>query len=827
MVRRRAGLTEDDDDETTRRGIASALEEHVPDPADRERIGAALLSLLGVEPAPTGGRDVLFPAWRHFFERIAERGPTVLVFEDLQWADSGLLDFIDHLIDWSRGLTILVVTLARPELFDRRPDWGGGRRHFTGLALDPLSDDEVRGLLAGLVPGLPEAGVELIVKRAEGIPLYAVETVRSLLASGRIERVGEAYRPVGDLSQLEVPESLRSLIASRLDSLDPGDRSLLQDAAVLGQVVSSDALEAVTTSGSADLSARLRTLVRRELLDVESDPRSPERGQYKFVQSLIREVAYGMLARRDRRGRHLAAARYFEAQGDDEVVGALASHYLAAHAASDEGAEADAIAAQARLALGAAAARAAALGAHDQAIHHIDQALAVTTDLRERASLLERAAESASADARADASDYADGALRAYRQVGDDVSAARASAGFAKTLIEKGDATRAVELLEVAVPIAESVDDLPVLAQTLAYLARGYMRIGENAKSIEAADRALVIAERLNLDVIAAEALNNKGSSLMNLGRRRESNALLFAALEIAEQHGPRSLEMRIRNNLAATLGDDDPARATSLAVETLRLAREQGDKGMFNWVISTVAFGLFDEGRDWDEHLDALHEALERSTIPFERLRLMATIGVFDTARGERLDELHREMLELIPDDAGPEQRLMELFAAADVAIARGDFDTAYHRAIEATAVPSQSEEVALYFALRAATWNRSHDQIRDAVERIQTIRLAGANSQAMLVHANATLAASEGRIRDAVAGFVDARARMLALKLRFAAARIVVDAAVLLPTETEIRGLAAETRPLLVALRARPYLARIDDALARLRTPSGGSPA
>jgi class 3 adenylate cyclase len=166
MIRRRAGLVEDDDEKTTRERVVATVEQFVPDPADRELIQPALLSLLGVEPAPAAGRDALFPAWRLFFERVAERGTVVLVFEDLQWADSGLLDFIDHLLDWSRALPIAVVTLARPELFDRRADWGSSRRHLTALALEPLSDEEVTELLAGLVPGLPDVAVRAIVARA-------------------------------------------------------------------------------------------------------------------------------------------------------------------------------------------------------------------------------------------------------------------------------------------------------------------------------------------------------------------------------------------------------------------------------------------------------------------------------------------------------------------------------------------------------------------------------------------------------------------------------------------------------------------------------------
>ena len=170
------------------------------------------------------------------------------------------------------------------------------------------------------------------------MPLYAVETVRSLVADGRLERDGDAYRPVGELGELAIPDTLRSLIASRLDALDPIDRSLVADASVLGQSFVLAGLTAVSGHSAETIEPRLKGLVRRELFDVEIDPRSPERGQYRFVQSLIREVAYGTLAKRERRTRHLAAARYFEALGEDELAGALASHYLAAHEASAEGA---------------------------------------------------------------------------------------------------------------------------------------------------------------------------------------------------------------------------------------------------------------------------------------------------------------------------------------------------------------------------------------------------------------------------------------------------------------------------------------------------------
>ena len=815
MVRRRAGLVEDDDEATTRERIGATLAEHVQDDAERERIEPALLALLGVEPGPSGGRDALFPAWRLFFERIAASGTTVMVFEDLQWADTGLLDFIDHLLDWSRQLPIMVVTLARPELFDRRPDWASGRRHLTALALEPLPDEAVAELLAGLVPGLPGPATRAIVARAEGVPLYAVETVRALLADGRIARDGDRYTPTGDLSRLAAPESLRSLIASRLDGLEVTDRSLLQDAAVLGQVFSTDALAAISGVGPDELEPRLHALLRRELLDIETDPRSPERGQYRFVQALIQEVAYGTLARRDRRARHLAVARHYEGVGDEEMAGALASHYLAAHEASEEGPEADAVAAQARLALSAAADRAASLGAHEQAISYLEQAIEITARGRERAELLDRAARSASAAARG-AVRYAEAAVEAYRQLGDRVATVAATARLGRALLDESQIMRATEVLEAALPEADVIDDPPVLAATLANLARAYMRAGEGEKSVAAADRALPIAERLNLDEIVVEAFVNKGAALHMLGRRREGVALHESALRIVQPMGITTLEMRVRNNLASVLWDDEPARATRMALETMELARQVGDRAYFMWSAGNAAAGLYAEGRDWDEHAALLREALESATQPGDRMRLRVFLGLHETARGEGMAELLAETRALVGDSTDPDYRFALLMVTADTALVSGDLETAFRSAMSILDHPTQNPEVPLAEALRAAIWAQDLERVRLAGVRITDLPATGAWTLALRQHASAAVAALEGRAPEALAGFREARAGSRRLEQWFEAACYTVDAAVLLPTEPEVRDWADEARVLLEELRARPYLEKLDEALA-----------
>ena len=639
MVRRRAGLAETDDEVTTRERIAATVAEYVPTDDDRHWVEPALLTLLGLEPAPAGGRDVLFAAWRIFFERIAERSTTVMLFEDLQWADSGLLDFIEQLLEWSKNVPLIVVTLARPELFDRRPDWGKETRNLTRLALEPLSDDAMRLLLDGFVPGLPEAAIRAILAQADGMPLYAVETVRTLVADGRLIRDGDAYRPVGELGVLAIPDTLRSLIASRLDALDPVDRSLVADASVLGQSFSVAGLTAVSGQAADVLEPRLKALVRRELFDVEIDPRSPERGLYRFVQSLIREVAYGTLAKRERRTRHLAAARYFEALGDDELAGLLASHYVAAHEASAEGAEADAVAIQARLALSGAAERAATLGAHDQAVSYLRQAIAITADASERAAQHLRAATSANA---AGIHDDAQALVRAgldlARSSGDLEAVGAGEALLGEVLIDSGQTAEAVEVLEAGVAAFPATGTGEVRATLLATLSRAYMRTGQPAKSVETADLALDLAEHLGLERLLAETLNNKGSSLGYMGRRREGQALLEAAVDVAHAGGFVAAEIRALSNSGASTDDPRDGRAAHVAARDLAL--RVGNRNLARWSGEAARFQAWVIADGWDEILaESADERGDDRGSPLDEARHAAIIAIFKSARGEPTD--------------------------------------------------------------------------------------------------------------------------------------------------------------------------------------------
>ncbi|MFZ0191535.1 MAG: AAA family ATPase, partial [Streptosporangiaceae bacterium] len=361
MVRQRLGIAEEDPAEEAAARLAAGLDRFITDRGERAYAGLRVARLLGAAVAGDGGealsREELFAGWRLFFERLAAEDPVVLLVEDAQYADAGLLDFLDYLMDWVRDLPVYVLVLARPELGQARPGFGTGRNR-TALTLDPLDTVSMDQLVDALVPGMPQAARAKITAQAQGIPLFAVETVRSLVDRDVVQPVEGVYRLTGEVGQLQVPDSLHALLAARLDALDPGVRRLVADAAVLGATFPAEALIAVSGQNEAVVRAALAELVRREVLSVSADPLSPERGSYGFAQNMLRQVAYDTLSRRDRKASHLAVAAHLRQAfpGDgEEVAEVIARHYLDALDAVPDDSDAGQIRGQAIAALTRAA----------------------------------------------------------------------------------------------------------------------------------------------------------------------------------------------------------------------------------------------------------------------------------------------------------------------------------------------------------------------------------------------------------------------------------------------------------------------------------------
>src|SRR6185312_6809973 len=275
---------------------------------------------------------------------------------------------------------------------------------------------------------------EQILERSEGVPLYAVETVRMLLDRGLLVQEGSVYSPVGEIGSLEVPETLHALIAARLDGLSADERRLLQDGAVLGKTFAPSGLAAVGGRPEEELAPLLAGLVRKEVLGVQADPRSPEHGQYGFLQDLVRHVAYETISHRDRRARHLAAARLLaEGLGDEEVAEVVASHLLEASRLAPEADDAGEIRAQACDALVRAGDRAGLLGAAAEAQRYYEQAAELAQTPLAAAALADRAGQMAwlAGDAVRARTLY-DDAIAGYESEGESRPAARASARLAE-----------------------------------------------------------------------------------------------------------------------------------------------------------------------------------------------------------------------------------------------------------------------------------------------------------------------------------------------------------------------------------------------------------
>jgi class 3 adenylate cyclase/tetratricopeptide (TPR) repeat protein len=715
IVRARAGASEGMAADDVRIRLEAMLAQHVPDAAERRWIEPRFAALLGLEPMPGESREQLFAAWRTFFDRMAEQLTVILVFRDLQWADQGLLDFIEHLLTWARSSPIYVLAEARPELFERRPGWGSGVRSATSVQLDPLRPEEMGQLLTGLVPGLPAQAVEAIVGRAEGVPLYAVETLRMLVDRDVLRPEDDHYVLHGELPQLTVPETLQALIAARLDALSPDDRAVATTASVLGLSFTLPALQAVSELPEAELEEALERLIRHQLLRMEADPRSPERGQYKFVQGVIREVAYGTLSRRDRRTRHLAAARYFESLDDEELAGVLASHYLDAHRASSEGPEADALAAQARVTLRAAADRAASLHSQIGALGYLEQALEVTSDGRDKAALHERAAEAASLGGEPErAIDHARRAEEQHATASDVAGVLRARTLRAWALLGEHQDRDAVTLLRQALADASNLPPSAETARAEAELARALMLSG-SAEAIEWADRVLATASLVDEGTLV-QTLITKGTILIHTDRILEAEVLLRGAIVKADEIGNVDAALRGRNNLLGVSGNESLEATAALIRETHDLARRYGHRTSLGQALGTGADTSFEMG-DWDEWMDEMREEMtDDSTFyglwrQYEEARLRAFRGEADAAL-----EFYRESATTELTQASAQALAANASSTAEALIALGRYEEAFDHARRGWE-QSDNLEAGVSAAMFAAAALARPDAVREAI--------------------------------------------------------------------------------------------------------------
>jgi class 3 adenylate cyclase/predicted ATPase len=701
MVRMRCRIAEDDDHANALQKLRAALEEHILDADERRFVEPRLAQLLGLGEHETRDRQDLFAAWRLFFERLAEAYPTVLAFEDMQWADASLLDFVEYLLEWSRNHPVFVITLARPELIDRRPTWGAGHRNFTSLYLEALSEQAMEQLLSGLVPGLPARLRDQILERAEGVPLYAVETVRMLLDRGLLAEEGSAYSVVGEVGELEVPETLHALVAARLDGLLPDERRLLQDAAVLGKTFTPAALAVLTGTDLAQLEPLLAGLVRKEVLGLQSDPRSPEHGQYGFLQDIIRRVAYETLPKRERRAKHLAAAEHLTASvTEDEVVEVVASHLVDAYRLEPDAPDSASLRSRAHAALARAGERAASLGASSEARRYFEQAGELADEPHEQAAALMRAGEMAlAAGENETAGTLFERAVALYESAGETHAAARGSSWLALTEQRAGRTDDAIERMERALEVIGRDEPDADLGFLLARLGSAHYFSGHVEEARLRIEQALDIAEALNLPDVLTRALNTK-AAILSSTRPAEARGLFQLSLQAALDN-EMTQAAAVACAQLSDLGFKSDRYADSLGYlgQALEYSRRVGDRRWEWFALSEMSYALYMLGR-WDESLASFAE------IPDELLGTDTNLA--SPLTGVLQLHLHRGELD---QARGLQARYEQLSRSGDVQVQGG-----YHAATAAVRLaegnPRDTLTAAeLAFAGRAALGISSQD--------------------------------------------------------------------------------------------------------------------
>jgi class 3 adenylate cyclase len=588
MLKAQAGILETDTDDDVEAKLARAVEQLIDE--DAEWVLAHLRPLVGQGGDAAGSQEEAFVAWRRFFEALAEEHAAVLVFEDIQWADEGLLGFIEHLADWVREVPMLILCTARLDLLERRPGWGGGKLNSANVALAPLSDEETAKLISALSerPLLEAELQSALLDRAGGNPLYAEQYVRMLAER---ETSGE----------LALPETVQGIIAARLDALALDEKALLQDAAVIGKVFWLGALGATEQ--------QLHALQQKEF--VQRARRSSVEGEteYAFKHLLVRDVAYGQVPRAERAQKHLRTAEWIESLGrPDDHAEMVAHHYVnALELARAAGQDVSSISGRVRVALREAGDRALSLNALPQAEKYFREALALAdmndADHPDLLFRLGRALYLRNEEGDEELSEARDRLLaRGDREV-----AAEAALMVANLRWKRGRSDDTVAYLEDARTLVADAPPSRIQVSVLSEVARYQMLADENEAAIETGTEALRLATELGFDDLRAHALNNVGSARAALGDRT-GLAEIEESIAVAAGANAISDVLRGHNNLSTMLlvfGELDQAQAG--AQETRRLAEHFGHYGFARFIDGGAGVGIPYHLGLWD---DALREA-------------------------------------------------------------------------------------------------------------------------------------------------------------------------------------------------------------------------
>jgi class 3 adenylate cyclase len=601
VVKAQAGILESENAAQAEEKLAAAVAELLPEHEAPwvERHLRPLVGLASDAESGEGRQAEAFAAWRRFFEALAERGPAVLVFEDLQWADDGLLDFVDGLVERVAGVPLLVVCSARPELLERRSGWGGGKRNALTISLPPLSADETARLLAELLDQPVRLADEqaALLQRAGGNPLYAEEYARML----------DAGLALGD-----VPDTLQGVVAARIDALSVEEKELLQRAAVLGKVFWTDALAAAFGTEEWLLDENLHALERKEFIRREHRSAVAGARQYVFVHALVRDGAYGQMPRPIRAEAHERAAGWIDSLPEDRAedrAEMLAHHLLqAVEYRRASGLEVAQLLPKAAQAARDAGDRAWALGAPGTALALYERSRSVDPAAGDDPYLLLRIGR-ALLIVHGRGEEELDRAVSALAD-SDPAASAEAAVARGELVWQRGDQHGSFAYFERA---AAAVEDLPVSREKLfvvSQVARFLTLAGRSPEGRDLAEQAIAMAEELDDKELLADALNTRGvarSTFGEVGYIEDLERSLELGLQINTWRAGRAY-INLGSTLANMVGD--VPRAEALIREGLAFAERLGLRLSLRWFRGNLAEIAYERGL-WDEALRLAEEEL------------------------------------------------------------------------------------------------------------------------------------------------------------------------------------------------------------------------
>jgi len=755
IVKAEAGVLETDSPSSALEKIGRVAE--VVDESDRAWIIDRLAPLVGVQDEIVGvTREEAFTAWRRYLEALAASRPTVLVFEDLHWADSALLDFLEHLLDWSADVPLMVIGTARPELYDVRSGWGGGRRNSTTLGLSPLSDEDTARLVAALLERsvLPVETQTALLERAGGNPLYAEQFVRMLTESG---------------TSAELPETVQALIAARLDTLATELKGLVHDASVLGKVFWTGALEAMGGRAREDILSGLRELVRREFVRPARVSSMRDEGEFSFWHALVRDVAYQQIPRAARGKKHVQAAEWIERASEGRLsdhAEFLAHHYAQAlelgRAAGDledvdelerRFVRFSVLAGDRAMSLDIPAAE----GAYRRA-------LAVLADGAQRAGVLVKLGDALQPQGRLTESEAAyEEAIAMLRAAGDDRSAGVAMGMLGRALWRHGDTIRAREVAAAGVGLLEPDGSSD--------LVLGYSRLasldtigGRAEQGLEWAEKAIELAGKIG-DPNVVRALGMRGIARVDTGDRGGVDDLR-RAVDLALELGLPAEDTAIAyGNLGEQVGyDEGVVEGRALVEAGLEFARSRGHLHHVMYSRNVLLWHLFHEGR-WDHLLresdDVVAWDRERGGTQLEPWALADAGRVLAHGAGALgAAEQVRAVLPRAREIGDPQSVLPLLSTAALLALAAGDargadaFLSEFEERIEEVRSLIEMDRLCVFVTMVAVGIGGAA-RGEALVRHHEPVTALGRHGH---VHERAIVAEADGRSDDAAALFADA---------------------------------------------------------------------